>query len=206
MGASRQRVLADFGGSYARRLFQLKGTVFQYLVEARPLTFESDPLQITTETATTTTGSMTGTVTTYQGAGVSVGKCQVYTSAGVVAAIPPYFPGFSYIVNATCGRRWTFVQEVSPVGFRYYMRTRRTVQPFVVATAGYMYSNRPIPMADAGSFNFQFDFGAGVEVFRSKTRSVSVEARFHHFSNKNTAYDNPGVDNVNYKVSYSFGR
>jgi hypothetical protein len=28
----------------------------------------------------------------------------------------------------------------------------------------------------------------------------------HHFSNKYTADANPGVDNINYKISYSFGR
>ena len=206
MGASRQRILADFGAGYARRFFQFKGGALQYLVEVRPVTFESDPLAIATQTVTVTTGPGTGTVTTSTGAGVSFGVCQPSSISGTVPASPPYFPGFNYTVNTTCGRQWTFAQEVSPVGFRYSMRTSRTLQPFLAATAGYMYSNRPIPAPDAGSFNFQFDFGAGVEVFRSKTRSVAVEARFHHLSNKNTANDNPGVDNVNYKVSYSFGR
>jgi hypothetical protein len=206
MGASRQRVLADFGGAYARRLFQFKGQAFQYLVEVRPVTFESDPLQIVTETETVTTGPTAGTMTSFQLAEVGIGSCKTFTVSGTEPAFPPLFPGYNYTENANCGRQWTFAQAVSPVGLRYSMRTRRAVQPFVVSTAGYMYSNRPIPVADAGSFNFQFDIGAGVEVFRSKTRSVSVEARFHHFSNKNTANENPGVDNVNYKVSYSFGK
>ena len=77
---------------------------------------------------------------------------------------------------------------------------------FIVGTLGYMYSSRPIPLADAEAFNFLFNFGAGVEVFRSKKRSVSLECRYNHFSNRDTAPANPGTDNVMFKASYSFGR
>ena len=80
------------------------------------------------------------------------------------------------------------------------------MQPFIVGTLGYMYASRTIPVSNAEAFNFIFNFGAGVEVFRSRTRSVSLECRYNHFSNKDTAAVNPGVDNVVFKASYSFGR
>ncbi len=206
MGASRQRVLADFGGAYARRLFHARDTAFQYLVEVRPVTFESDRVLYFTNIYTyTPVGTTTPITLTQTGSSVLVGTCKAATGTFVVPPVPG-LPPESIVYTNTCGRRWTFAQEFSPIGFKYSLRTSHALQPFLVGTGGYMYSNRPIPITNAGSFNFQFDFGAGIEIFRSKTRSVSVEARFHHFSNKETANANPGVDNINYKVSYNFGR
>jgi opacity protein-like surface antigen len=69
-----------------------------------------------------------------------------------------------------------------------------------------MYSTRPIPLTMAGSFNFTFDLGAGVEIYQNKTRSIRVEYRYHHISNHDTAMENPGIDNGLLQVSYSFGR
>jgi opacity protein-like surface antigen len=69
-----------------------------------------------------------------------------------------------------------------------------------------MYSTQPIPLAQAGSFNFTFDLGAGVEIYRSTTRSIRAEYRFHHISNHNTAMENPGIDSGLFQVSYAFGR
>ena len=118
------------------------------------------------------------------------------------AGVPP--TTINYAIS--CSRRWTFAQEYSPVGFKYSMLPKHALQPFAIGTGGYMYSNKPIPITEAGSFNFAFDFGAGLEFFRSAKRSLSVEARYHHFSNHSTADENPGVDNIDYKVSYNFGR
>jgi hypothetical protein len=69
-----------------------------------------------------------------------------------------------------------------------------------------MYSTQPIPVLNAGSFNFMFDFGVGVELFRSKTKSIRTEYRYHHISNHGTAIENPGIDNGLFQVTYSFGR
>jgi opacity protein-like surface antigen len=69
-----------------------------------------------------------------------------------------------------------------------------------------MYSTQPIPIRAAGSFNFTFDLGAGVELYRSKTRSIRAEYRYHHISNHGTAEVNPGIDNGLFQVTYSFGR
>jgi opacity protein-like surface antigen len=69
-----------------------------------------------------------------------------------------------------------------------------------------MYSTRPIPVPFAGSFNFTFDIGAGLELYRSKSRSVRAEYRFHHISNHDTANYNPGIDNGVLQITYAFGR
>jgi opacity protein-like surface antigen len=69
-----------------------------------------------------------------------------------------------------------------------------------------MYSTQPIPIIQAGSFNFTFDLGAGFEIYRTLHRSIRVEYRYHHISNHNTAQENPGIDSGLFQASYAFGR
>jgi opacity protein-like surface antigen len=83
---------------------------------------------------------------------------------------------------------------------------RWKVQLFAIGHGSYMYSTRPIPVSTAGSFNFTFDIGAGIEWYQSKSRSIRAEYRYHHISNHNTATDNPGIDNGLFQITYSFGR
>ena len=201
LGTSRQRKIANFGGAYARRILHSRNSDFSYLAEIRPVLFESDPLEISN---TTFTNSDSGESSSFSSAGATVGPCM--PSSGSISFPPSNgLPGETETYHNTCGRQWTFGQAFSPLGFKYSIRTRHPVQPFIVATLGYMYSSRPIPVSNAEAFNFIFNFGAGVEVFRSKTRSVSLECRYNHFSNKDTAAVNPGTDNVMFKASYSFG-
>jgi opacity protein-like surface antigen len=69
-----------------------------------------------------------------------------------------------------------------------------------------MYSTRPIPVGGAGSFNYTFDVGAGVEFYRTRRQSIRAEYRYHHISNHNTAYENPGIDNGVLQLTYTWGR
>jgi hypothetical protein len=205
VGQSRQRKFATAGGAYTRRVVRFLGSDLSYQIELRPVVFESDPMESYTETVTATSGPTTGTVTVTSGTYVPI-KCVAENSSGSFPADPPYTPTEDYIFVQTCSRRWTFGQSFSPIGFKYAVRTRHPVQPFLIGTLGYMYTSRPIPLPDAESFNFLISGGVGLEVYRSHTRSVAVEARVQHFSNRDTAYENPGTDNLMFKVSYSFGR
>jgi Lipid A 3-O-deacylase (PagL) len=208
MGDSRQRKLADFGGAYTRRVLRFSGSDLSYQIEVRPVVFESDPIEIVTETTTidspppTGTQTFTGTLTS-----ATTGKCAA-SSSSIQFPAEPGLPAETIADTIVCGRQWTFGQSFSPIGFKYSMRTHHPLQPFIIATLGYMYTSRPVPVSTAESFNFVFDFGAGIELFRSeqKKRSVAIEARFHHFSNRDTAESNPGADNILYNLSYSFGR
>lgn len=202
MGSARQRKIVDLGGAYTRRVVRFWGSDLSYHVEVRPVLFESDPIEISHITDTISGSSES---TSYLSAGAIIGRC--VPSSGSINFPPSNGqPGQTETYNITCGRQWTFGQAFSPLGFKYSMRTRHQVQPFIVGTLGYMYSSRPIPVSNAEAFNFIFNFGAGVEVFRSKKRSVSLECRYNHFSNRDTAQVNPGADNVLFKASYSFGR
>ena len=69
-----------------------------------------------------------------------------------------------------------------------------------------MLSAKKIPIESAGSFNFTFEFGAGLEYFLSPSRSMRIEYQIQHFSNAYTAQQNPGVDNGLFKMTCSFGR
>jgi len=102
------------------------------------------------------------------------------------------------------GRRWTIGEAMSPVGMQWNFLPARKTQPFVDGHGGFMYSTQPIPVVNAGSFNFTFDVGAGFEIFRSRSRSIRVEYRYHHISNHDTATENPGIDNGLFQVTYGF--
>jgi opacity protein-like surface antigen len=92
------------------------------------------------------------------------------------------------------------------VGFQWNFLPRRKLQPFLIGHGGYMYSTQAIPVAQAGNFNFTFDLGVGLELYRTKTRSIRAEYRYHHISNHDTATANPGIDNGLFQVTYAFGR
>jgi hypothetical protein len=59
---------------------------------------------------------------------------------------------------------------------------------------------------NAGSFNFTFDFEAGLELYRTRGKSIRAEYRYHHISNNNTAPNNPGIDSGLFQFTYCFGR
>jgi len=102
------------------------------------------------------------------------------------------------------GRQWTAGEAISPVGMQWNFLTQHRIQPLLEGHGGYMFSTKAIPIMTAGSFNFTFDFGTGMEIFRSNLNSVRIEYRYHHISNHYTASTNPGVDSGLMQVTYCF--
>jgi hypothetical protein len=200
MGNAEQRKLLDFGAVYNRKLLLNHIVEWQYSGEILPVALESDPLSEIVDNQLTPTVSVT---TFYQGSSPII--CAPTTLAysytlqnGTV---------YSGTITTTChGRRWTIGESFSPVGFQWNFLPSNKVQPFFVGHGGYIYSTQPIPNLEDGSFNFTFDLGAGIEFYRSKTRSVRAEYRYHHISNHNTAQQNPGIDNGLFQLTYTFGR
>lgn len=198
LGDAENRRLLDIGASYSRRLLLNHVVNWQYNFEFLPVALESDPVLQTTYTYT----SVTNPLITFSDSVNSpiVPACQPSSGSGSI----PGFATYTYV--STCGRRWTIGEAMSPVGFQWNFMPRRKMQPFLSGHGGYMFSTKPIPIPEAGSFNFTFDFGAGFEMYRSRTRSIRAEFRYHHISNHNTATENPGIDNGLFQVTYSFGR
>jgi hypothetical protein len=200
LGDAENRKLLDIGVVYNRRLFQNHFMNWQYSGELLPVALESDPIahqvQYQTRPTVTTIGDP-------------------YTWGPVISCSNPLVPytyvyeGVTYVGNTTLkctAREWTIGEGMSPVGFQWNFLPQRKTQFFVDGHGGYMYSTQPIPMTDAGSFNFTFDLGAGLEFYRNRKHSLRAEVRFHHISNHNTSDDNPGIDNVLFQVTYAFGK
>jgi hypothetical protein len=105
------------------------------------------------------------------------------------------------------GTRSTYVSGFSPLGYKVSAFPHRHIQPFVTGLGGFAVSPRDIPVFNSSSFNYTFEFGGGVEIYQSHTRSVQMEYRYHHLANMSSgSVANPGVDSGVLKVSYSFGR
>jgi hypothetical protein len=204
MGYSRNRVLVDAGGAFTIRVARFFGSDLSYHMEIRPVLFESDPLAITNYTVTI----QSTPPLTFSDQQVFASPLKCVPGSGTITdpGVPGGEPPSTETYKTVCGRQWTFGQQFAPIGFKYSLRTRHRLQPFVIGTLGYMYTSRPVPVADAEGFNFVWDFGAGLELYRTGKRSVSVETRIHHLSNRDTAPENPGIDSIVYKVSYSFGK
>lgn len=198
LGEAENRKLIDIGASYGRRILLNRIVDWQYNGELLPVALESDPLSLFVVQQTSPSVSTTT------------------TTGGPLISCTPRSDSYSYSINGvnyagtetiSCrGRQWTVGEGMSPVGFKWNFLPKHTTQPFFVGHGGYMYSTHPIPVSYAGSFNFTFDLGVGIELYRSHTRSLRAEYRYHHISNDNTATDNPGIDNGVFQVTYVFGR
>jgi hypothetical protein len=199
LGEAESRKLFFLGASYSRRLILNHVVNLQYNLEIMPLAFESDPTDHITVTWNTTTPPFPPIDQTI----VPYGACHSSSGTETVTV-----NGVPYSVNFAdhCGRQWTAGEAMSPVGLQVNFLPRNKTQLFLIGHGGYMYSTRAVPVQYSGSFNFTFDGGVGVEFYQSKTRSIRVDYRYHHFSNKNTAAANPGVDNGIFQVTYAFGR
>jgi opacity protein-like surface antigen len=211
MGNVQGRKFTAIGGSYALRILAGRYGTVQYVGEIRPVIVTSDPVEnlTVTESPYPTPSNPSNTSTTfYAGQAVSAGACvpgtQIYHDSTSIWWPSPVISGETVVT--TCGRRWTFATGLNPVGFKANFMPHHRIQPVLAGGIGYIFSTRPIPVTDAGSFNFAFELGAGVEMFRAQGRSLALTWSYHHYSNKNTAPDNPGVDNGVVKLTYAFGR
>ena len=198
MGTAQNRKLLFFGVSYNRRLILNRVANWQFSGEIMPVALESDPVVHTVYHETSPQSIDWAADSRQSAACVNQSGSYEYTfPSGVQVA-------YSYV--STCKTQWTMGQALSPAGMQWNFRPSRSLQPFATAHAGYLYSTQPIPVDSAGSFNFTFDVGAGVELYRSRTRSIRAEYRYHHISNGDTANDNPGIDSGLFQISYCFGR
>jgi len=200
LGYAENRKLVEFGASYNRRLLMDGVVNWQYSLELLPVALESDPVGIEIQ------NQIKPTVAT----AVFDFGAQFVTCAEIT--VPYSFTGdnnvmYSGTMTYKCnGRRWTIGEAISPIGMQWNFLPRNKIQPFFVGHGGYIYSTQPIPIIEAGSFNFTFDLGAGLEIWRTRHKSIRVEYRYHHISNHSTAEENPGIDSGLFQVTYAFGR
>ncbi len=199
LGEAENRRLVEIGASYSRRILLNRRLNWQYDGEIIPVVLESDPTSIFFENQTNPTAS------TYNYNSGPTVSCATVTTPYAYTD-PVNGVTYSGTITISCqGRRWVVGEAMSPGGFQFNFLPQRRVQPLLSTHAGFMYSSQTIPIAGAGSFNFTFDVGAGLELYRSKTKSIRAEYRYHHISNGDTASVNPGIDNGEFQVTYCFG-
>ena len=132
MGRAENRKLVALGGSYALRLWRSHVGDLRYIVEARPVLMESDPVLRDARTDTWVPGP------TY----TTVSKTEPATAChpGIFHQVLQ-FPGQTVDITDTdtCERRWVFAQGFSPVGLQYGFRPGHRLQPLLTSTAGYMF-------------------------------------------------------------------
>jgi hypothetical protein len=91
-------------------------------------------------------------------------------------------------------RKAVYGAGAAPIGLKFNFRRNRRVQPFGQATGGLLYFTEQVPISEASQFNFTFDFSGGVQIVNSTRRSFTIGYKYHHISNGNTGFFNPGVD------------
>lgn len=200
IGDAPDRKFTELGFQYEFSLKTNRNFVWKYTAELRPLIAESDPTVTVTARLISPPPMMTDT---------SPPSATLHCAASASSfsfTDPTTGVLYSETLTTTCGRRWTYVEGLSPLGTRINLRPRGRWQPTASVLMGLLLSAKKIPLDTAGSFNFTFQFGAGVEYFRTRMQSIRLEYQLQHFSNADTALMNPGVDNGLFKLTYTFGR
>ena len=200
LGNSEGRKFTELGFQYERRLRSNRHLVWKYTAEFRPFIAESDLTVQQTLVVTSPPPTLT-----FVFAPTASPQCRpssenlsfTNSNTGVLE---------TETITIACGRRWTYVEGLSPLGTRINLLPHRRWQPTGSILTGILLSSKKIPVDTGGSFNFTFQLGAGVEYFRTPTQSIRLEYQIQHFSNAYTAPTNYGVDNGLFKLTYTFGR
>jgi opacity protein-like surface antigen len=100
-------------------------------------------------------------------------------------------------------RENTYGAAIHPAGFRFVFLPKRRVKPFVQTSAGFIFTQKPIPVPDSPTYNFSGDFGGGLMYSLSKRQTVSFGYRYFHISNMNIGQINPGYNANVFYVGYS---
>ena len=198
LGSTPNRKLAGAGIQYERRLLSSPYLNLAYMVEFRPFILSSDPVANVTQTVIQSNEPNF----TYTYSNV-VFRCVPgpFTYTGTTST-----GSFEIDGNTTCSRQHTYAQGGSPIGLRLNLRPRHPLQVTLSSNGGYMFSTKPLPIPQAGSFNFTFNFGGGLEYFYAPHHSFRLEYLVQHYSNHNTAPYNPGVDSGFIRLAYAIGR
>jgi opacity protein-like surface antigen len=130
-----------------------------------------------------------------------------YTAELVPVAIirqPQQGSGNGHPVDLAGSRQTIYGAGFSPVGLQLNLRRGCVLQPYINGTAGVLYFENQVPVADSSKFNFELGLGAGVEIWYRENQSISLGYKYHHISNGYTARQNPGVDSNLFYVGYAW--
>lgn len=98
----------------------------------------------------------------------------------------------------------TFGFAIQPVGFRFIFKPERRLKPYIQVGAGFIFTQKPVPVPESPNYNFASDFGGGLMYHISRKRTISFGYRYFHISNMNIGEINPGYNANIFSAGYSF--
>jgi hypothetical protein len=191
LGDAQQRRIVSVGGEYARRLVLKHWWELDYLVQARPLFLERDPVLLGFRSVATNQVVLR----------FPQPQRVVLIDRSTFLLLPP-----NVLVRSFYGSEWTYAGGLHPAGFKMSLFPHRKLQPVMTGSAGFVVSTRDIPVDASESFNFTFELGVGLEYYLRPKHSLRFDYRIHHLSNAYRGILNPGIDSNLFQISYSFGR
>ncbi len=201
LGYAEGRKIAAVGMGFERRSFLRENFAGAWVAEVRPFMSVSDPTMTGFRLQFPQQPAYSGVVNFT--APVPVDKPVSTTPLNVVLVMHnAVYAGTATYIGGT---RTTWVSAFSPLGYKLKLLPHSRVQPFVTGLGGFAVAARDIPVFNSSAFNFTMEMGAGVQVYRSHTRSCQFEYRYHHLANGG-GRTNPGIDSGVFKATYSFGR
>lgn len=201
LGQSFNRRFGELELTYSRRVGRRSAIAYTWDIEARPWVMLQDP--VATVTLSSSIPGRTPITTTIPETPVQSRCDDLSESATFPVSTPTGSTTETFSLTRVCSTRWTYAGGLSPVGQRLNFWPRHTLQPYLLANAGFLVSTRDIPANDSSRFNFTFSFGAGIQWFRPDGAAWAVDYRVQHLSNKQIGDNNPGIDSQTFRVSYS---
>jgi hypothetical protein len=92
---------------------------------------------------------------------------------------------------------------VTPLGLQLDFRNGSHLKPFIHLNGGLLVFNESMPLPDAGKLALVGETGAGLRIFTSARRAVSLGVRFHHISNGDRAGSNRGLNQFIFYAGFS---
>ena len=92
---------------------------------------------------------------------------------------------------------------VTPLGLQLDFANSSRVKPFIHLNGGLLVFNESVPLPDSGKLALVGETGAGLRIFTSERRAVSLGVRFHHISNGDRAGANRGLNQVIFYAGFS---
>jgi hypothetical protein len=94
----------------------------------------------------------------------------------------------------TFRRGSTYGLGVTPLGLQLDFANSSRLKPFIHVNGGLLGFTDDVPLPDSGRLGLIGEAGAGLRVFTSARRAVSLGVRFHHISNGDRSGSNRGLN------------
>jgi hypothetical protein len=203
LGYADGRKISAFGFAYQRRSFLRNGVTGSWLAEVRPYMRVVDPTEQGFTLFFPQQPAYSGQVKFASPVPVDQPVSTKPQNVVLVMQNQVYKGTATYIA----GTRTTYAAAFAPLGYKLSLLPHHRFQPFLTGLTGFAVSPRDIPVFNSSTFNMTLEFGAGLQIYNSHTRSIQMEYRYHHLANAGLGSgQNPGVDSGVMKLTYSFGR